>query len=158
MRSARYRWCKLCTTLASFRCVSSAMSSALSNLAGLTLSTLSAATSRCYIDNQLNVSVQFCGPLLTDPSSHCALSIPSGSSSRTQPLTNAFSSSRIQIYLFPERSFSPSTTRTSPFVPSIFSGLMNCGAKVPADAPPLMEPFLLESLRPRPEGRRSDTD
>ena len=35
---------------------------------------------------------------------------------------------------------------------------MNCGAKVPADAPPLAEPFRLESLRPSPPERRSDTD
>jgi hypothetical protein len=84
--------------------------------------------------------------------------MPSGSSSTTQPFTKAFSSSRIQTYLLPERSFSPSTTRTSPFAPSMFSGLMNCGAKVPGDAPPRIEPFLLESLRPSPPERRSDTD
>lgn len=35
---------------------------------------------------------------------------------------------------------------------------MNCGAKVPADAPPLAEPVRLESLRPSPPGRISDTD
>jgi hypothetical protein len=99
-----------------------------------------------------------CLPLPTEPSSSCALSMPSGSSSTTQPFTKAFSSSRIQTYLFPERSFSPSTTRTSPFAPSMFSGLINCGAKVPGDAPPLIEPFRLESLRPSPPERKSDTD
>ena len=103
-------------------------------------------------------SLTFCLQVLTEPSSHCALSMPSGSSSTTQPFTKAFSSSRIQTYLLPERSFSPSTTRTSPLAPSMFSGLMNCGAKVPGDAPPLIEPFLLESLRPSPPDRRSDTD
>jgi hypothetical protein len=47
IRSAWYRECRLCTTDASFKWVSSAISSALSNFAGLTLSTWSASTSRC---------------------------------------------------------------------------------------------------------------
>lgn len=51
---------RLWTTDASLRWVSSAMSLALSNFAGFTLSTLSVSTSRCYIT--LSAEPEFVGP------------------------------------------------------------------------------------------------
>jgi hypothetical protein len=112
IRSAWYRMCRLWMTDGSLRCVSSAMSPALSNLAGFTLSTVSASTSCCV------------------PSSHWTRIWPSGSSSTTQPRTNAVLGSRSQTYRFPEKSFSPSIPRTSDR--SSESSPINWGANVPA--------------------------
>ncbi len=78
IRSDWYRMCKLWITDGSFKWVSSAMSSALSNLAGLTLSTASPSTS-CWW-----------------PLSHCTKSFPSGSSSITHPRTKAVAGSLSQ--------------------------------------------------------------
>ena len=121
---------RLWTTDASLRCVSSAMSSALSNFAGFTLSTLSALTSLCYV----SVSYSFFRPYLllhTLPSSHCTSICPCSSSSTIQPLMNAFCGSFSHTYLFPEKSFSPSIPFTSSGLDSDSSALINLGAKVP---------------------------
>lgn len=88
------------------------MSSALSNLAGLTLSTASASTS-CW-----------------EPLSHWTRRRPPGKSSTTHPRTKAVAGSLSQTYRLPEKSFSPSTIPPN-FGVSWPSSEMNCGANVP---------------------------
>ena len=109
------------------------MSLALSNLAGLTLSTLSASTSRCCDGNQLYPRIIWKIFALTLPLSHWTSNRPASSSSTTQPLMNAASESRSHRYLLPEKSFSPSIppTVSSPLCDA--SLLMKVGAKVAED-------------------------
>ncbi len=130
MRSDWYLVCKLWTTEASLRCVSSAMSSALSNFAGLTLSTCSHSTSRCCDGDQL--ILRLCKKLrnLTLPFSHWTSNRPLFDSSIIHPLVNADCGSRNHTYLLPEKSFSPSIPSIRSLSSRSAAALMNKGAKV----------------------------
>ncbi|KAL4941042.1 hypothetical protein BDV06DRAFT_195351 [Aspergillus oleicola] len=109
------------------------MSSALSNFAGLTLSTWSMSTSRCC------------------PSSVCTSKRPPSCSSKTSPLTKAFSGSRSQTYLFPEKSLSPSCPRIWSAPRRRSSVFMKSGANVP-DATSFLREFDLCRLSFREKG------
>lgn len=90
MRSDWYLMCKLCTTEASLRWVSSAMSSALSNFAGLTWSVDFESTSLCcngILSSSSNAHTRT--EYLTLPSSHCTTILLSATSSTTHAFTNA---------------------------------------------------------------------
>ena len=71
--------------------------------------------------------------VLTSPSSHWTRNVPSGPSSKTKPLTKAFSGSLSQTYLFPEKSLSPSSPRIWSAPRFSSSDLINSGAKVLED-------------------------
>jgi len=69
----------------------------------------------------------------TSPSSLCTSRRSPSNSSSTNPRTNAFSVSRSHTYLFPEKSFSPSSPRIWSAPRRSSSDLIKLGANVPEE-------------------------